>query len=401
MGSQGAPRPAAWVHGSLGYGGGERVLVEQVRALEPRGNPIDVWTTGEPGPQDLVDAVRAANRHVRHVGRIDGTTELKREIQRRGYEALVTCWTSRAYRAVRRVDRTPRARRPVVIETVHERYGWCLGDHKGRRRDHVDFWLAMYDFRAPLRTAFDLPDERIAVTRPLFPSLLPPRAAGDPAAGAALRASLGIPEGALVIGYVGRISGNKGIHHLLPLAARLAARGIDAHLVLAGRLAPHVPAYQTRLDAIAAASAGLGSPGAGRVHLLGAVEDAHAVYAASDVVVLLSSMEGLFPLMLVEAMARGVPVVTTDVGGIGSCLTDDLDAVVVPKVPDDEEDCAPAVVSAFEDALAGLLRDPGRRARLARAGKARVESLIAENDFHGDTLAAYERALVLDRLRRE
>lgn len=395
-----ASRPTAWVHGSLGYGGGERVLIEQVRALEPRGNPVDVWTTGETGPQDLVDAVRAANRNVRDVGRVESTTELKRRIVRRGYEALITCWNARAYRAVRRIARTPLARRPVVIETVHERYAWCLRDHKGRRRDHVDFWLAMYDFRDPLRRAFDLPDERIAVTRPLFASLLPPRADASRAAGWALRASLGIPPEALVIGYVGRLSGNKGIHHLIPMVARLAARGLDVHLVLAGRIAPHVEEYRERLDARAAEAAGPGRPGAGRLHRLGAVTDAHAVYEASDVVVLPSSMEGLFPLMLVEAMARGVPVVTTDVGGIGTCLTDGVDAAVVRKVPDDEEECTPAVTAAFEARLERVLRDPAERARLARAGKARVEALIGRNDFHRDTLAAYERALALDRLRR-
>src|SRR5436190_16485372 len=217
-----ADRPTAWVHGSLGYGGGERVLIEQVRAFEPRGNPIDVWTMGETGPQDLVDAVRAANRNVRDVGRLERTTELKRQIVRRKYEALFTCWSARAYRAVRRVARTPLARRPVVIETVHERYAWSLRDHKARRRDHVDFWLAMYDFKDPLRRAFDLPEERIAVTRPLFASLLPPLADASRAAGKALRASLGISPEALVIGYVGRLAGNKSIHHLIPMVARLA-----------------------------------------------------------------------------------------------------------------------------------------------------------------------------------
>jgi glycosyltransferase involved in cell wall biosynthesis len=376
------------------------VLVEQVRALEPRGNPVDVWTTGEPGPQDLVDEVRAANRHVRDVRRVHGSRELRWMMLRRRYEAIVTCWTARAYRAVKLIERIPLVRRPVVIETVHERYRWCLTDHKDRRRSTVDFWFAMYDFREQLTRAFDLPEERTAITRPLFRSLLPDDAERAKPKGEALRARLGIPPSALVVGYAGRIAGNKSVHLLLPLVARIAARGVDVHLVVAGRLAPYVAEYEERIGAIVERVASPGAPLAGRLHLLGAVEDAEPVYAASDVVVLLSSMEGLFPLMLVEAMGVGAAVVTTDVGGIGTCLTDGVDAAVVRKVPDDEREVTPEVVHAFESRLEQLLRDPVERARLASAGSRRVRELIASNDFHGDTLAGYERALALDRLRR-
>src|SRR5262245_41982834 len=111
-------------------------------------------------------------------------------------------------------------------------------------------------------------------------------------------------------------------------------------------------------------------------------------------------MEGLFPLMLVEAMALGAPVVTTDVGGIGTRLTDGVDAAVVRKVPDDELGVTPDVVRAFERRLARLLESPEDRRRLSAAGAARVRELIAGNDFHRDTLAGDERAVSPGRLRR-
>lgn len=395
-----APRAVAWLHSNLGFGGGERVLVEQVRALAARGNPVDVWTTNANGPQDLEGAIRAANPRVRDIGPATSTNHLAREIRRRGYEAVVTCWTTRGYRAVHEAARRPFARRPVVVETVHERYGWCLRDHKDRRRDEVDFWLATYDFRAPLRAAFDLDDARIGIARPLFPDLLPKDPAGARTLGRALRRARGIPDEAVVVGYVGRISGNKGLHHVLPAAARIAARGADVHLLLAGRYSPRSAAYEARFEAALREAAGPGAPLEGRVHLLGAVEDGAPVYAASDVVTLLTSMEGYFPLMLVEALGHGVPVVTTDVRGIGECLADGRDARVVRKVPDDELDSAPAVVEAFEAALEAVVRDPVERARLGAAGRARVEALVRGNDFHADTLSAYERALTLGRLRR-
>jgi len=392
-------RPAAWIHGSLGFGGGERVLIEQVRALAPRGNPVDVFTVGMPGPQDLVDAVRAANPHVRDVGRLDGSGDIARTLARRGYEAVFTCWSTRAYRGIERLRQRPFARRPVVLETVHERYGWCFRDHEDRRREQVDFWLATYDFVGGLRRAFDLPADRVAVTRPLFPALLPPARAHD--AGRALRRTLGIPDDAVVVGYAGRLSGNKGLHDVVPAVARIAARGADVHLLLAGRIAPPSPAYEARLGAaVAAATTGPDAPLRGRLHLVGPLPDVHPVYAAADVVPLLSSMEGLFPLMLVEAMAHGVAVVTTDVGGIGTCLRDGVDAAVVRKLPDDELDATPAVVAAFEARLERLVVDAAERRRLGDAGRARVHALVAANDFHGDTLRAYERALALGRLRR-
>lgn len=394
------PRPIAWLHANLGFGGGERVLVEQVRAMEPTGRPVDVWVTVGDSPQELAPAVRAANRHVRRIETVVSASTLARRLFFARYEAIFTCWTVRAYRALRKLERVPCWRPPVVLETVHERYGWCIEHDDGRRSRLVDHWLATYDFRDVLSASFGVPLDRISVARPLFASLATPDAEGARARGRALRARLGIPPQARVVGYAGRLSGNKNLEKLVALVGRLAGRGLDVHLVLAGRHAPPVPEFVARLDAAVAAARAPGSPLAGRLHLLGPVEDTREVYAAADVVPLLSHMEGLFPLMLVEAMALGVPVVTTDVGGIGTCLTDGRDAAVVAKVPDDEREPTPAVVAAFEARLGRLLSDDAERARLGTAGRERVAALLAGNDFHADTRAALERALAQGPRRR-
>lgn len=392
-----SPRPIAWLHANLGFGGGERVLLEQVRALEPTGRPVDVWITDGTGPQELAPVVAAANRHIRRVARVDGTNALVRRLFLARYEAVFTCWTVRAYRALVRLRRLPLWRGPVVLETVHERYDWSIRHDDGRRSRVVDFWLATYDFRDRIAEAWGVPSDRMAVTRPLFSSLRTPDEAGARAAGLALRARLGIPPSAVVVGYAGRLAANKGIHHLVPVVQRIAARGRDVHLVLAGRHGPPYIEDPAGFQAFVAAAQAEGSPLHGRLHFLGPVDDTRAVYAAADVVPLLSRMEGLLPLMLVEAMALGAPIVTTDVGGIGTCLSDGRDAAVVRKVPDDERDPTPEVIAAFESRLEGLVRDPAERARLGAAGRARIESLLAANDFHGDTLAAFHRALSLGR----
>jgi glycosyltransferase involved in cell wall biosynthesis len=184
------------------------------------------------------------------------------------------------------------------------------------------------------------------------------------------------------------------------MVARAAARGLDVHLVVAGRRSLMTPEHGRALDEAIAAASAPGAPLAGRLHLLGALPDVQPVYGASDDVVLLSHVEGLFPLMLVEAMGHGVPVVTTDVGGIGDCLTDARDAAVVKKVPDDALDPTPEVLAEFERRLDAVLSDSAERGRLGEAGRRRVEALVLENDFHGDTRAAYDRALSLGRMRR-
>ena len=145
-------RPAAWIHGSLGFGGGERVLIEQVRALAPRGNPVDVFTVGTPGPQDLVDAVRAANPHVRDVGRLDGSGDIAATLARRGYEAVFTCWSTRAYRGLERLpavehrdDGGARAVRDLFLVEgqmiASERY--VRGPWRYARIDGANHWLQL------------------------------------------------------------------------------------------------------------------------------------------------------------------------------------------------------------------------------------------------------------------
>jgi colanic acid/amylovoran biosynthesis glycosyltransferase len=84
-----------------------------------------------------------------------------------------------------------------------------------------------------------------------------------------------------------------------------------------------------------------------------------------DVVVLPSDAEGL-PVSLVEALARGVPAVASDVGGVAELLGDGCGVLVPPRDP-----------KALADALVSLLRSPERRAGYAQAGRKRVEQEFA------------------------
>ena len=129
------------------------------------------------------------------------------------------------------------------------------------------------------------------------------------------------------------------------------------------------------------------------MHRPGTIRSRHAVYPAFDVLPLCSRVEGLLPLTLVEAMSLGIPVVTTDVGGIRELLRDDVDAAVVRKEPDDEAPPSPEVLAEFEARLRRLATDAAVRERLGGAGRARVRALVEANDFTGDFLRVVELAM--------
>jgi len=105
-------------------------------------------------------------------------------------------------------------------------------------------------------------------------------------------------------------------------------------------------------ERLAALAAQLGV--ADRVRLVGTRPDARAILGAADVVLTTSDWEGL-PLVLLEAMMSGTPIVATAVRGVRELLRHDVDAVL----------CPPGDVSAIADGLATVLADPSLGARLA------------------------------------
>ena len=391
------PRSVAFVASQLAYGGAERVLVEQVKALEPFGVPIDVWISKAARFEQLAPELAAAHRFVREVRVVRGSARMLASLLRRRPDVVISYHAPRAYRALLRARRVPFVRRPVVLETVHERYAWALETFDGTRTRAADAYALTYDFRADVRRAFGVADERLFVATPLFASSLVELDDAARAEGRALRSRLGIAPDAVVIGYLGRLGDNKGLLAIIELVRRLASSGRDVHLVLAGRSCPELGDFDARLVSAVDAADSASVRCRGRFHLVGVVPRREPVYAALDVLALASRTEGFLPLMLVEGMSAGLPAVTTDVGGIGRSLRDGVDAEVVRKVPDDERDLAPEVLAEFEARLAALVDDDGRRRRLGAAGRERVRSLVAANDFHEATRNAVKGALALRR----
>jgi glycosyltransferase involved in cell wall biosynthesis len=122
----------------------------------------------------------------------------------------------------------------------------------------------------------------------------------------------------------------------------------------------------------------------GRVQLMGERFDVPALLADSDVFVLSSRSEGL-PMAVLEAMAAGIPVVASNVGGVAELVVDGETGVLVP----------PGDVEALGAALRRLVVDRQLRRRLGAAGRARAEALFDLHDFRQAHVRLYEEQLAL------
>ena len=172
------------------------------------------------------------------------------------------------------------------------------------------------------------------------------------AAGRSLRARLGIPEDALVVGFIGRLVRDKGVVELAAAFRELKARFANVHLLVAGPFEERDPVPPETRAALESDSS---------VHLLGFVEDTAPLYAAMDVLALPTYREG-FPNVPLEAAAMQVPVVATRIPGCVDAVADGDTGILVP----------PRDASALAMALAEYLGNPRLREAHGRAGRTRV-----------------------------
>ena len=168
---------------------------------------------------------------------------------------------------------------------------------------------------------------------------------------AATRVGWGIPAGAVVIGCVARLVPVKDHATLVQAFAQLRQSTPDVHLVLIGD-----GESRAALEA-QAVTAGVRD----HVTFAGELRGGENHHRAFDISVLCSHSEG-FPNSLVEAMAAGVPIVATRVGGIVDAVADDENGILVPVE-------AP---QALTEALRRLATDATLRERMGATGRARA-----------------------------
>jgi glycosyltransferase involved in cell wall biosynthesis len=169
---------------------------------------------------------------------------------------------------------------------------------------------------------------------------------------AAARTRLGLPVGALVMGVVARLSGQKRPDAALALLVLLRRRWSTLYLVLAGTGPMERELRQMTRQA------GLEDV----VIFTGFVDNVEQLLPAFDLHLLMSRNEG-FGIATIEAMACGVPAVATEVPGSVDILRGSQGGCLIP--PDD----LPAAAAIISE----LLADPARRAHMALQGRAEAE----------------------------
>lgn len=173
-----------------------------------------------------------------------------------------------------------------------------------------------------------------------------------------------------VIGFVGRLSPEKAIDNLLRAVSGLVKEGLDVSALIVG---------DGELDAALKQEA-RGLQISDRVIFTGNRSDTPQLYSAMDVFVLPSQQEA-FPMVLIEAMACGVPVVATRVGDVADIVEPGVTGLLV-----DTRDAA-----ALQTAIGKILSDEAVARRMSAAAQARAVERFSSAAMAQQYRAIYER----------
>jgi glycosyltransferase involved in cell wall biosynthesis len=188
----------------------------------------------------------------------------------------------------------------------------------------------------------------------------------------AVRAALGIPPAAPVIGTVGRLVTNKGYHYLLAALPAVLTQQPEAHLVIVGD-GVEGPALQAQAHALGIAE---------WVHFTGARGDVETLLGVFDLFASTSLVEGL-PTVVLESMAARVPVVVSAIPGNLELVCDGETGIVTP----------PADPPALATALVAALAEPERMRGLAAAAYRLVRAKFSIEAIADQYAALYRELL--------
>ena len=187
-----------------------------------------------------------------------------------------------------------------------------------------------------------------------------------------VRRELGVGEGELLVGMVGRLVEEKGYREALEATRIVSERVPEARFVFVGN-------FEDKPDAIKPDA--LEQHGIAHVaQFLGHRDDVDRLYAAMEVCMLPSHREGM-PRSIMEAAAMGKPVVATDVRGCRQTVDHDVTGLLVPARD----------AKALAGALERLLRSPADRARMGAAGREKAKREFDEDKIIEAILGAYAR----------
>lgn len=206
------------------------------------------------------------------------------------------------------------------------------------------------------------------------------RFAPDRTRSEAVRRSLGIGENQPLVTTVARLVWFKGLHDLLEAASLVLKERTDARFLIVGS--------GQQLDELRAKAGALDI--SDKIIFAGERRDIPDILAAADIFALTSVSEGL-PISILEAMAVGLPVVATDVGGISELVADGKTGFLAPARSPRE----------IANRLLRLLRDPDMRRTFGAAGKDRVMRSFSPEQMVLQTNNLYRQLLSAKTTLRE
>ncbi len=360
---------------SRAWGGMEMSLVQTSARLRDRGHRVLPLCAPGSAIEERLRAEGFAPETADLWGKVHPRQawRLSRLIARRGVELVHCDWSRDLFTLVPAL--LPHRRVPLVL---HKHVGVLaakrLWVHHGLYA-RVDRVVAISDVIHRNVVAMHPIDPRKVVT--IHNGVDPARFRPDPSARARLRAELGYSDDDVVVGIVGRVTPSKGHREFLEMAALLAPAHPRARFLVVGEATRGEESEgRAILDGIAAA--GLG----GVVKVTGFRGDVPRLLTAMDVFAFPSHNEA-FGLALVEAMAAGLPTVSSDCDGVPDIVVEGVTGLMVPA-----KDGA-----ALAAATARLLGDAGLRAALGRAGRERVLERFTAGRFTVSLEEVYEEAL--------
>lgn len=358
------------------FGGLESVVAGLARSQRARGHEVlllALLDEGDVSPSWLGDVGSAGVRvEISRVRRRAYLRERKQALQVLAHHAIEVVHTH-GFRPDVVVGAAARRAGRIACSTVH-------GFVRQGVRGHLYAWVQLRALRGF--------DRVIAVSRDLEALL---KSTGIPSAtvrcitnGATAdteplarddaRRALGLPTHGLVIGWVGRVSAEKGPDLLIEAFARISDPAAVLCVIGDG-------GQRTATEA-RAAELGLGE----RVVFAGAQRGAASLLAAFDLVVLSSRTEGT-PMIVLESGMAGVPVVATPVGGVPDALGEDGGWLTDSTDPT-------SIARAIDDALA----QPAERARRAHLLQERLRARDRERNWVDEYDALYAESLAASKL---
>ena len=193
------------------------------------------------------------------------------------------------------------------------------------------------------------------------------------------KSRLGFHPNSLVVGTAARLVSVKRLDLFLGVAERLSRSLPEVRFVIAGqgseenRIRNLITQYHLE----------------DRVSMLGHRDDIHEVLGAMDLLLMTSDREGI-PMVVLEAMALGVPIVSRDAGGIKEVLDHGTTGILVNS----------ADIEKLAESCLMLLRDPAMRSRMAQNAQAAVLEKYSADANAAQILRLY-RSLVLSKQRKK